>query len=109
MRVNIHRFTPQKANERLIGFLGEFDRQTARRRNRCEHRNTRSECLLNDLKRHATTHEQDVAIQWKQVTLQGVAENLVERVVAADVFAQNDQIAIAVSYTHLTLPTKRIV
>ena len=50
MRVNIHGFTSQEANERLMRLLGKIDGEAARGRNGRDERDAAGEGLLDDLK-----------------------------------------------------------
>ena len=93
MRVQVHPAIAQEADERLPRVLRQRHRQARGRRYRGHDRDSRCERLLKDFKRGTPADKQHVVRQRRQPGQQGPSDCLVHRVVTANVFPENDQLA----------------
>ena len=96
MRVNIHCFTAKEANEGLAGIASEVDGEAAGGGDGGDEGDASGEGFLDHLEGNAATEEQDVTVERQEAVHKRMAEDLVEGVVAAHVFAGDDEVAFEV-------------
>ena len=92
--VDVEAVAAQKADQRLIRSLGQIARQAGWRRNGDQHRNAGLQRLLDDLEGGAPAHHEDVPAEGDQLTIDGVADDLVDCVVTPDILPDGERLAI---------------
>jgi len=94
MSIDVEPIFAHECDECLAAFLREIDREAGRGRYGDHDRNATAERFLQDLEGGATAHDEDCFVERKQGIEQCVAEDFIDGVVAADVFANHDGLAI---------------
>src|SRR6266571_3259346 len=92
-RVDVEAVAAEKPDQRLAELARKRDRQARRRPHGCEDRDARPDRLLHDLVAGPTAHDQDRIAQRQPRIQEGPADDLVDRIVAADVLAEVDELA----------------
>src|ERR1700737_283653 len=87
MRVHVEARPSKKPHERQTGGVGQLDRQAGGGGNGSENGNARGRGLLRDLETGPPGDDQDAVGKREPLSEPGRADQLVHRVVAADVFA----------------------
>ena len=77
----------------MAALLREIGRERGWRRDRGDDRHARGQRFLDDLEARAAANQQDVVVVREQPVLQPVPDHLVQGVMPADVFAEDDQLA----------------
>src|SRR3954470_20947656 len=95
-RVDVESIRAQKAEQRQASLARQLDRETRRRADRGDDRDAGHECLLHQLEAHAAAHHEYSLICWQPPREQLDTDDLVERVMTADVLAQRHQSAIEI-------------
>src|SRR5690348_12529163 len=95
-RVDVEPVAAEEADEGHAQPPPDLDRQVRRRGHGAQDREPGDGRLLRDLERDPTRHEQDPVVQWQAPGQELGPDELVERVVAADVLAQRDQSSLGV-------------
>ena len=91
--VHVETRSAQETDDGLAEPLGGRDREARRRRHRAQHRDPGDRRLLHELEREPARHEQHLIAERQLALEQRVPDQLVERVVATDVFPHRDQLA----------------
>ncbi len=91
--VHVHRRPAQEPDEGEADILGELDRERRRRRDRGEDRDAGHRRLLHKLEAGPPRDLQHRTAQRETALLQRPADDLVDRVMASDVFPQHEQLA----------------
>src|SRR2546423_2048137 len=91
VRVHVEAAVADETDDGLPEALGGGDRQARRRRHRAQHGYAGHRGLLHELERQSPRHEQHVIAEWQVTPEQRVADELVERIVPADVLAHRQQ------------------
>lgn len=99
MGIDVEATFANEADEGLTAFLGKIDRETGGGGNGNNHRNARRQGFLHDLERSAAAYDQDFFFQGQEGIEQRMAENFVDGVMASNVFADDDQIAVCSEQT----------
>ena len=105
MRVNVERLAAQKTDERLPALPRKSHRQTRRRRHRADNRNPPRQGLLHNFKRRPAADQQYMPVKWQQILQKTAADDLVNRVVPANVFTHDDKFASFVEDGRRVQPT----
>src|SRR5215207_1671719 len=91
-RIHVHAtVSAREAAQRHAAVRGQLDRERARGADADEDRGAGDGGLLHELERQAAAHAEDAVVQRQQPVEQGAADDLVHRVVAADVLAYEQQ------------------
>src|SRR4029077_17873294 len=85
--VDVEPVAAQEAYQSEAEALGQLDRQAARRRDGADDRHPGDQALLEDLIARPAADQDDVAVEREEPLAERPADQLVERVVAADVLA----------------------
>ena len=94
--VHIEASATNKPEQRHPALAGQIDRQARWCPDGGQHRNARECCLLHQLKTDPAAHQHDASGQRHAVRQKLRPDQLVQRVVPADIFAQGEQPAIAI-------------
>jgi len=94
LAVDVHAAVADEAAESDAAILGELDREAGRRADRDEDRAAGDGGFLDELERESSAHAQDRVGERQQACAEGPADDLVHRVVAADVLACAKQVAV---------------
>jgi len=93
MSVDVHSSVAKKSDQGLGVFVGKLDRQAGGGRNCREQGEAGHQGFLDDFKRYAATHHEDVPIERELVLEKRMTDDLVDGIVPADVFAQEQQMS----------------
>src|SRR5690242_5097627 len=105
MRVHIERVTAQKSDQGLPDFAGEFDRQTRWRGDRANDGDSRGQRLLHDFKRGPPADQEDVFVERQTTADETVPNDLVNGVVTAYVFTNDNKVSLSVEHCRRVQPT----
>ena len=95
-RIDNEALAAKKTGESHAHFAGEAHRKARARRNRSHDWNSSHRRLLNDFETATAAHNQDALSKWQAVLAYSPPDDFVDRVVAADVFALNEQRAVTI-------------
>lgn len=96
VRVDVERWRPQKTDQRLIAFTREAHGQRGRCRHRRDDRDPGRKRFLHDFKRGTSTDEKNVSIERQESIEQRPPDHLVDRIVPANIFPDDDQFAVEI-------------
>ena len=96
--INVERWRAQKADQCLIVFAREIYRQRRWRGDRRDNRNAGGERFLHDLERGAPADEEKMSIQRQEAVEKSAADCFIDRIMPADIFAHDLQIAANIEY-----------
>src|SRR2546422_10767464 len=96
MGIKVHGLAAEKADEGLAALTGEFDGEAGWGGNGGDDGNPRGQCLLHNLERSSPADEQDVRVEGKPVFQKRIAEDLIDSIVPANIFAQDDKFALRI-------------
>src|SRR5436190_22898092 len=94
--VDIEAIGPHEPEHRQAVFAGKAHSQARRCADGRQDRNASYGCLLHKLEAHATANQQHAFEERRATRQKGSADQLVQCVMPADIFAETEQIALGV-------------